>query len=144
MRPTRARSEVAESGEQGSRNVAFVIFCLFLVSYFVHLTARVPALGLIHFDLVLAGLTALAIALGKRRAASDPSTGLNPVSKRLWILVGYILVTIPFVEWPGSVLRNLEPFAKSLCFFFFVLATVDTTRKLKVLLAVYVATQAGR
>jgi len=40
--------------------------------------------------------------------------------------------------------RDLEVYAKSLCFFFFVVATVDTTRKLKVLLAVYVATQLWR
>ena len=33
---------------------------------------------------------------------------------------------------------------KSLCFFFFVVATVDTTRKLKTLLAVYTATQLWR
>jgi hypothetical protein len=59
-------------------------------------------------------------------------------------LAGYIIVTLPFVEWPGSALRNLEPFAKSLCFFFFVLATVDTTRKLKALLVVYVFTQLWR
>src|SRR5205814_5122009 len=69
---------------------------------------------------------------------------MDPVAKRLWILVGYILVTIPFVEWPGSVLHNLEPYAKSLCFFFFVVATVDTTRKLRMLLVVYVATQLWR
>jgi O-antigen ligase/polysaccharide polymerase Wzy-like membrane protein len=48
------------------------------------------------------------------------------------------------VEWPGSVVHNLERYLKSLCFFYFVIATVDTTRKLRVLLAVYVATQVCR
>jgi O-antigen ligase/polysaccharide polymerase Wzy-like membrane protein len=130
--------------EQGARNAAFYLFCAFLVSYLLHVTARVPVLGTMHLDLVLAAVTALAIVLGRQQTTSGSSPGMDPVAKRLWILVGYILVTIPFVEWPGSVLHNLETYAKSLCFFFFVVATVDTTRKLRVLLVVYVATQVWR
>src|SRR5437764_7211750 len=144
MRSTRIRQGVQTPQEPGARNAAFYLFCLFLGSYFLHLTARVQVLGTMHFDLLLAAATALAIALGGRRSTSGSSAGMDPVAKRLWILVGYILVTIPFVEWPGSVLHNLEPYAKSLCFFFFVVATVDTTRKLRVLLIVYVATQLCR
>ena len=130
--------------EPGARNTAFYLLCVFLVSYFLHLTARVPLLGAMHLDLVLAAVTALAIVLGRQQSTSGSSAGMDPVAKRLWILVGYIVVTIPFVEWPGSVVHNLETYAKSLCFFFFVVATVDTTRKLKVLLAVYIATQVWR
>jgi hypothetical protein len=69
---------------------------------------------------------------------------MDPVAKRLCILLAYIVVTIPFVEWPGSVLHNFESYLKSVCFFFFVVATVDTTRKLKTLLTVYTATQVWR
>jgi putative inorganic carbon (HCO3(-)) transporter len=130
--------------ELGTRNAAFYLFCVFLVSYFLHVTARVPVLGRMRFDLVLAAVTALAIVLGRHTATAGSSAGMDPVAKRLWILVGYILVTIPFVEWPGSVLHNFETYVKSLCFFFFVVATVDTTRKLKVLLAVFVAIQIWR
>jgi putative inorganic carbon (hco3(-)) transporter len=144
MRFARTIGGVLAPQEQSSRNTAFVLFCLFIVSYFLHFTARVHLLGRIHFDVILATLTWLAIVFGKRTSGSDASMGLDLVSKRLWVLVGYVLVTIPFVEWPGSVLHNLENYAKSLCFFFFVLATVDTTRKLRVLLLVYVATQVWR
>src|SRR5882672_243176 len=144
MRNTRLQRGVQLLEEQGTRDAAFYLFCIFLVSYFLHVTARVEVLGTMHVDLVLAAVTALAIALGRHTATAGSSTGMDPVAKRLWLLVGYILVTIPFVEWPGSVMHNLEIYAKSLCFFFFVVATVDTTRKLKVLLAVYVATQLWR
>ena len=149
-RITKRRKVLPSAGaplaEEGGRNLAFVLFCAFIVSYFLHLTRRVPLLASLHFDLVLAGATALAIAVAPRKAqAAVPGRrDLDPVALRLWILAGYIIVTLPFVEWPGSALRNLEPFAKSLCFFFFVLATVDTTRKLKALLAVYVFTQVWR
>jgi len=140
----------ALSDEAGTSNVAFALFCVFLVSYFLHLAARISVLAAIHIDLLLAAATALAIVFarptntGRRGRPSSPWEEMDPVALRLWILVGYILVTLPFVEWPGSVLHNLEPFAKSISFFFFVLATVDTTRKLKIVLAVYVFTQVYR
>ena len=133
-------SAPVEDAEQGRRNVPFALFCLFIVGYYLHITARIPVLGKLHYDLLVASIVTLLIVL------SNPGSNqrLDPVAKRLWILLGYIVVTIPFVEWPGSVLKNLEPFAKSLCFFFFVLATVDTTRKLRLILAVFCATQIFR
>src|ERR1700681_37649 len=144
MRNTRLQRGVQLLQEQGTRNAAFYLFCVFLVSNFLHVTARVPVLGLMRFDLVLVAVTALAIVLGRREATSGSSAGMDPVAKRLWVLGGYVLVTIPFVEWPGSVVHNLETYVRSLCFFFFVVATVDTKRKLEVLLTVYVATQVWR
>jgi putative inorganic carbon (hco3(-)) transporter len=148
--PRISRPAATRHDEEGARNVAFVLFCVFLISYFLHLAARLSVLGVIHIDALLAAATALAIAFappaprGREKRASSFWQNMDPAAIRLWVLVGYIFVTLPFVEWPGSVLHNLEPFAKSLCFFFFVVATVDTTRKLKVLLAVYVFTQTYR
>src|SRR5882762_5283061 len=144
MRDKRIQTGIQLLEEQGARNAAFYLVCVFLVSYFLHVTARVEVLGTMHLDLVLATVTAVAIVLGRKQTTSGSAGGMDPVAKRLWILVGYILVTIPFVEWPGSVVHNLERYLKSLCFFYFVIATVDTTRKLRVLLAVYVATQVCR
>jgi len=150
MKLPQRRRLTAQNEEVGARNIAFVLFCVFLISYFLHIAARVSVLGIIHIDLVLAAVTALAIAFAapapamRQERASSPWQQMDPVAIRVLVLVGYIFVTLPFVEWPGSVLHNLEPFAKSLCFFFFVVATVDTTRKLQWLLAVYVFTQVWR
>jgi putative inorganic carbon (hco3(-)) transporter len=130
--------------EKGTRNAAFYLFCAFIVSYFIHLTARISVLGAMHFDLLLAAGTAFAIVFAQRAHRPGAAVKIDPVSRQLWVLLAYILVTIPFVEWPGSVLHNLEQYAKCLCFFFFVVATVDTTRKLAVLLAVWTATQLWR
>jgi len=148
--PRISRRTASNEDEPGARNAAFVLFCAFLLSYFLHIAARVSVLGIIHIDVLLAAATALAIVLappaprGREERGLSPWQRMDPVAIRLWVLVGYIFVTLPFVEWPGSVLHNLEPFAKSLCFFFFVVATVDTVRKLKILLGVYVFTQAFR
>jgi putative inorganic carbon (hco3(-)) transporter len=143
MKRTLKKPGIASPPERGTRNAAFWLFCLFILGYFTRVTARVELLGHAHFDLVLAALTALAIVLSPR-ALRGGTSKLDPVARQLWILLVYILVTIPFVEWPGSVLRNLEVYAKSLCFFFFVVATVDTTKKLRILIAVYTFSQAFR
>ena len=138
--------ESALAPERGTRNVAFYFFCAFIISYFVHVTHRVPFLGKIRFDFVLATITLVAIIFSgpSSRLRVSGRTPMDPVAKQIWIMLGYIVVTIPFVEWPGSVVHNLEGYLKTLCFFFFVVATVDTTRKLKTLLAVYTATQLWR
>jgi putative inorganic carbon (hco3(-)) transporter len=146
MRTRRLESGVDSLREYGTRNAAFYLFCAFIISYFGRFGRRIPLLGMLHFDLALAGMTLVAIVFSRRalnlRAATQHQ--LDPVAKRLWILLGYIVVTIPFVQWPGSVLHNLEAYLKSLSFFFFVVATVDTTRKLRILLVVYTTTQVWR
>jgi putative inorganic carbon (hco3(-)) transporter len=146
MRKIRIQRGVKSLREQGARNAAFYLFCAFIISYFVRLPARIPVLGKMHFDFVMAAITLVAIVFADRKTSSPPAaqTQMDPVAKRLWILLAYIVVTLPFVEWPGSVLHNLESYVKSVCFFFFVVATVDTTRKLRTLLAVYAATQVWR
>jgi len=140
----RHKQEVRSQSEQGKRDVAFYLFCAFLVSYFGRLTARLSVLGAIHFDFLLAAITAAAIVLSANSSKKSSRLDRDPVAKQLWILLGYIIVTLPFVEWPGSAIHNLETFTKSLCFFFFVVATVDTTRKLRILLVVYTVTQVWR
>ena|SRR5215469_1323609 len=145
MLKRRSRRGAELQPEQGTAGAGFYLFCAFLISYFGRLTARIPLLGKLHFDLLL-GLMALAAILVARSRANSPldRNQMDPVAKRLWVLLAYIVVTIPFVEWPGSVLHNLETYIKSVSFFFFVVSTVDTTRKLKTLLAVFTATQVWR
>lgn len=139
--------------EHGSRNVGFYMFCAFLITYFGRVTRRVPLLGKLHFDLAFGLVTLAAVLLGAqhrdRRARHKTPRGdawsrLDPIAKQLWILFAYIIVTLPLVKWPGSVVHNLETWIKSVLFFVFVVMTVDTTRKLRVVLAIFATTQAWR
>jgi len=150
---TRLQQGVAAVREHGSRNVGFYLFCAFLITYFGRLTRRVPLLGMLHFDLVFGLATLAAVLLGaqhqdrrgrQRTRRGDAWSRLDPIAKQLWILFAYIVVTIPLVKWPGSVVHNLETWIKSVFFFVFVVMTVDTTRKLKVVLAIFAATQVWR
>jgi O-antigen ligase len=69
----------------------------------------------------------------------------DPVFKSFFVLAGYILISLPLVEWPGSVIRaNLDPFVKASVFLFFVALIIDTERRLKIFLFVFVGCQVFR
>src|SRR5690242_4304791 len=57
------------------RPMAFALYLLFIVSYFLHLTARIPALGAIRFDLILTALVFWAIILRPPRKRKQPDYG---------------------------------------------------------------------
>ncbi len=130
------------------RNAPLILYCIMIASTLLHMGGRVPLLGLIHIDLLLTAATAFAVwqargASGPR--AAPPSPMEQKATKQLYILFGFIAFTVPFVEWPGSVIKNgMEPFVKAVMFYFFTIWCVKTSRDLRVFLTVYVACQCFR
>ena len=69
----------------------------------------------------------------------------NDISKYLLIIVCYAILTIPFVEWPGSVLKNnLVVFIKAVVFYYFTVTFVTSETRLKIFLYVFLACQTFR
>ena len=124
------------------KRATFVLYICFLLDFFLHMAARVPGLGLFRPTLLLVFLTLVSLAtqypiLIPRRH--------GPVFKALVIVIGYILLSIPFVKYPGSVVRvNFQIFIKAVVFFFFTAYIVDTPRRLRIVLAVFVGLQVFR
>ena len=68
-----------------------------------------------------------------------------PATAMLNFLVLWIIVSLPFVEWPGSVLReNLFTFLKAALLFYFAIFLVDTPRRLRQFVAFFVGCQVFR
>ncbi|HMN42970.1 MAG TPA: O-antigen ligase family protein [Povalibacter sp.] len=123
---------------------AFICYCLFVVSYFLHMGSRVPPLGTIRIDLLLAAATIAFLFMGKKQVGAPPAP-IATASRILLIISIYVLVSLPFVRWPGTVLRGgWEVFLKSLFFFIFTVATVKTEKRLKIFLYVFVGVQTFR
>ncbi|MBE9528373.1 MAG: O-antigen ligase family protein [Proteobacteria bacterium] len=122
--------------------MVFAIFILFTASYFLHLTSRIPALGLIRFDFILIFVVlGLAILSG---SFSRYQKNLQPTRLLLYLLL-FILVTIPFVEWPGSVINyGIVNFSKVAIFFFFITIIIDTEKRLKIFVTVFLLCQTFR
>lgn len=119
------------------------LYLVFIVSWFLHLGHRYPVLGTIRFDLLLVA-TISALCLLTAAGRSGGRAGWSP-SRFVLVLVGYAFVTLPFVEWPGSVLKlGFPEFVKAAVFCLFTSTLATTRRSLQAVLLVFVACQAFR
>jgi O-antigen ligase len=124
-----------------ARNLELNIYLLFAVSWFLHLGTRLPFLGLIRFDLLLVCLL-IYLAVSRKM---DVATITTNTDKLLKTLIVYSVLTVPFVQWPGSVIRTGIPdFIKGIVFYYFTVAFVRTERDLKKFIFVFVACQLWR
>jgi putative inorganic carbon (hco3(-)) transporter len=126
---------------QVNKNSGLTVYLLFVISWFLHLGTRLPFLGLIRFDLILICILSY-LALSSKRDSRTPRTWTDIL---LRTLIVYSVLTIPFVEWPGSVIGTGIPnFIKGLVFYYFTIAFVRTEKDLKKLVFVFVACQLWR
>ena len=112
---------------------------LYIISFFLHLSARIPAIAVLRPDLLIAiSLIFMLIAQQQKLAGRLD----NPCNRYLLIFLAYTLVSLPFVEWPGSVLRgNLVEVIKAFFFFYFTVLVVDTDTRMKRFIFVFIACQ---
>lgn len=123
-------------------NIAFKLYILFMISFFLRLPARFPVLGVVRFDLLLVGLIFLTLLFqGRTKREKD----LSDTPKLLITLIIYILISFPFVRWPGSVLNvGIPNFIKAVIFYYYTFAMIDSERRLKLFIWIFVACQSFR
>lgn len=125
--------------------MAYRFYLLLMLSYFLRLPERLPVLGLIRVDLFLVLLIAILIVTGAKSRDSKTNYEPNPVERYIRMLIIYIVISLPFVAWPGSVLlQNSQIFIKAVVFFYFTVALIDTERKLKTLVGLFLGIQIFR
>ena len=123
------------------RDAGFKIYLLFVVSWFLHLGTRIPFLGSIRFDLLLI-LVLSYLAFTQPDRINHTNTTTDKLIKRLLI---YALVTLPFVEWPGSVINSgLQEWVKAAVFYWFTVAFIVSERKLLQFMVVFLFCQLWR
>jgi O-antigen ligase len=121
----------------------FKIYILFLMSYFLHFSSRLEILGLIRIDLILRVIILL-FMIGHAINASSIYKN-NVILKGLLILFVYLIISIPFVEWPGSVVKfGLPDFLKVVCFFFFSYYLINNEKSLKIFIYTFMLCQLYR
>lgn len=122
--------------------MAFKLYLLFVISFFLHLPARVPILGLVRFDVLLVALIG---ALLVTRRESQGNSSATETDKALRVLLAYCLVTVPLVEWPGSVLgKGFPDLVKATIFYFFTVAIITTEGRLRTYMWVFLVCQSLR
>ena len=124
------------------RDIGYKIYLIYIVSWFLHLGSRFPGLGKIRIDFLLFGiLFILAIPYLKKQKLSmndrEDQTG-----KYLSILILYIIISIPLVKWPGSVIKqNLVVFLKAIVFYYFTVIFITNKKQLQTLVFIFIACQ---
>lgn len=138
---SRPETLAARRAQVPARDPALTIYLIFVVSWFLHLGARVPLLGAVRFDLLLVViLTCLALSRGLIM-----EMGGTRIGRLLAILLAYALITVPFVQWPGSVIKyGLPEWIKAAVFFFFMVAFVRTEADLRRFIVVFTVCQTVR
>lgn len=122
-------------------NTGFNLYLVFVCSWFLHLTSRITFLGSIRFDLLLVIILTL-LALSREE---NNINNKNDISRYLKIIILFCLLTIPFVEWPGSVIKfGLPNFIKAGVFFYFTVRFVTNINRLNKIVIVFIGCQLFR
>jgi putative inorganic carbon (HCO3(-)) transporter len=120
----------------------FFLYSYFLVDYFLHLSQRFPIYANARPTLVLILLIALLLLtqLGKFKSRE---TSIEFKSLNMFLL--YLVISLPLVEYAGSVVQfNLPPFVKALAFFYFTALIIDTPKRLKIFVFLFITLQVTR
>jgi putative inorganic carbon (HCO3(-)) transporter len=122
-------------------DLGFKLYLVFVVSWFLHLGARFPFLGSIRIDFLL--VIILGILAVTQREEKDSKVLRTDALLR--VLMAYCILAIPFVEWPGSVIRyGIEALIKGLTFYYFTISFIKTEENLKTFILVFLGCQFWR
>jgi O-antigen ligase len=122
--------------------MSFIVLLLYISSSFLHLTARIPVLGSLRFDLLLGVGTLLIIFVQQRQ---DTLRLGEETARRLNGLILYIILSLPLVTWPGSVIQNnLTEWIKVALFYVLVVGAVRTEKQLRLFIWVFLFCQVFR
>lgn len=136
-----AATKAAEAPQSG---IIFAVFLVHTAVAMLTLGSRFLALGALRPTLLLDGVLWcwwLTMALPR----GIPSGLGDPWGRRIAILFVYALVSVPFVKWPGSVLRDGIPsFLVAASFLYFCIIYCTTWQRLRLFVLVWMACQVFR
>lgn len=120
----------------------FGAYIYFLLDFFLRFPARIPGYSHLRPTMMMLALISVLLFLQKEKLKGRAQ---DPIFKSIVILIAWVFLTVPFVEWPGSVLReNGKDFISAVVFFIFTALIVDSERRLKITVFVFIACQVFR
>ncbi len=129
-------------GMKPAGTFTFLLYMYFLLDFFLHFSARIPGYGIIRPTLLLVLIITISLVTQKDNFKGWTQ---DPIVKSLFAFLIYLAVTLPLVEWPGSVIRNnIQDFIKAIVFFFFTALIISSEKRLKIFLVVFVGCQVFR
>lgn len=115
------------------------MFILYQLDFFLHTAARIPGLGMIRPSMLMFLIIAMLLFFQREKFAYRLQ---QPIVKAFSAFLLMLLLTLPFVKYPGSAVKeNFSLFMKAIVFLYFTALILDTERRLKISLCVFVGCQ---
>jgi len=141
--PAEIASQNTNTEAGGGASIVFALYLLFCASFFLRFPERAKELGAIRFDFLLLAVIAIGLVFGGTLAQRIGRP--NGANRALSVLLIYIALTLPFVQWPGSVVQtNAFIFIKAVVFFYLSILTLTTPRRLQIFMSVFLLCQIVR
>jgi len=126
---------------QGVNTLTFFLFQVYQIDFFLRITARLD-LSFIRPTLLLFAVISLALLLQKDKLSGRFEHPIVHAMNRLLLV---IVFTLPLVEYPGSVVRfHIPDFIKAIVFLYFAVSIIDTPKRFKWSLFIFVLCQVFR
>lgn len=142
MTPATAKPVEEAAAANSPPAAVFRLYLLLIVLTLLNVPSRLAVVGMIRPTLLLVILITFLILRtrsGQERKDHSSSTRL------LNTLILYIVISVPFVAWPGSVLKTgLDVFVKAVVFFYFTVQLVDTLPRLRTFVGTVIGCQVLR
>lgn len=122
--------------------LCFFVYIYFIIDYFLRFSSRFSWYGAARPTLISVLLISLLLVLQSEKLKGKAN---NTIWKSFIFLIAYIFISLPLVEWPGSVIKlNMQIFIKGAVFFVFTIFIVDTEKRLKILIFSFLSCQIFR
>jgi putative inorganic carbon (HCO3(-)) transporter len=120
----------------------FFMFQIYQLDFFLRSSARISGIGIIRPTLLLFAIVAISLFFQRDKLREKMQ---HPIMKAMGVFLLVIIFTLPFVTYPGSVLRyHIPEFIKAIVFLYFMALIVDTKGRLKWALIIFVGCQVIR
>lgn len=120
----------------------FFMFQVYQLEFFLRSSARISGIGVIRPTLLFFAIVAISLFFQRDKVRERLQ---HPIIKAMGALLLVIIFTIPFVKYPGSVLRHHIPeFIKAIVFLYFMALILDSDKRLKWALAIFIGCQVFR
>lgn len=120
----------------------FFMFQIYQLDFFLRSSARISGIGIIRPTLLLFAIVAISLFFQRDKLREKMQ---HPIMKAMGVFLLVIIFTLPFVTYPGSVIRyHIPEFIKAIVFLYFMALIVDTKGRLKWALIIFVGCQVIR
>jgi putative inorganic carbon (HCO3(-)) transporter len=126
----------------GVSSFTFFMFIVYQLFFFLNVPARIPGIGILRPTVLLFLIITFLLIIQKEKISYRFN---QPVLKSFGAFLIMLILTLPLVTYPGSVVKNNLPiFIKAIVFLYFSALILDTDKRLKISLIVFVGCQVVR